>query len=140
MQMNRGSILMKKALQLSLPCNTPIKELQDTVLVYSTIIANMKHQITKLKKENECFKNAILTMQANSAFTLKGEALEAYEYLNEHMREMDRLLELFKMNGNSVNVDFVIEYNAAIQNGLIVLIQLISRTINHEDFDLIAEI
>lgn len=136
----QGSLIMEKAMQISMPCNQTIQELQNNLVVYSTIIANMKYQLKKLAQENKQFRDAILAIQANNIFELKDEALGAYEYLNQHIHELDKLLNLFKMNSNVINIDFVIEYNAAFQNGLTILMQLMMRTLHHDDFDLVVEI
>lgn len=125
--------LMEKALEISLPCNQPINELRSNLIVYSTLVANMQHQIKKLSEENRRYKNAILAIQANNKSILKDELSEAFYYLDEHLREMDKLLTLFKLNGNAVNIDFVIEYNIAVQNGLTILIELLRKYLNHEE-------
>ena len=125
--------LMEKALEISLPCNQPINELRSNLIVYSTLVANMQHQIKKLSEENRRYKNAILAIQANNKNILKEELSEAFYYLDEHLREMDKLLTLFKLNGNAVNIDFVIEYNIAVQNGLTILIELLRKYLNHEE-------
>ena len=125
--------LMEKALEISLPCNQPINELRSNLIVYSTLVANMQHQIKKLSEENHRYKNAILAIQANNRNILKEELSEAFYYLDEHLREMDKLLTLFKLNSNAVNIDFVIEYNIALQNGLTILIELLRKYLNHEE-------
>lgn len=134
----QGNMLMKEALRISMPQDEEVKNLQDNLLIYSTVIANMKYQLNKVTKENETFRKTILAIQANSVFELKDEALGAYEYLNDHTKEMNQLLHLFKLNGDLVNIDFVIQYNEALQSGIDLLIQLISRTLQHDDFDLIS--
>lgn len=125
--------LMEKALEISLPCNQPINELRSNLIVYSTLVANMQHQIKKLSEENLRYKNAILAIQANNRNILKEELSEAFYYLDGHLREMDKLLTLFKLNSNAVNIDFVIEYNIALQNGLTILIELLRKYLNHEE-------
>ena len=134
----QGNMLMKEALRISMPQDEEVKNLQDNLLIYSTVIANMKYQLNKVTKENETFRKTILAIQTNSVFELKDEALGAYEYLNYHTKEMNQLLHLFKLNGVLVNIDFVIQYNEALQSGIDLLIQLISRTLQHDDFDLIS--
>lgn len=125
--------LMEKALEISLPCNQATSELRSNLIVYSTLVANMQHQIKKLSEENNRYKKAILAIQANNKNMLREDLSQAFYYLDEHLREMDKLLCLFKLNSNSVNVDFVIEYNIAIQNGLTILIQLLKKYLNHEE-------
>jgi len=131
----RGFKLMERALQISLPSSQTVSELQHNLLTYSTIIANMKGQLNILKADNERYRSALSAIQYNNIGVLQEEVIGAYNCLEQKFNDTDKMLNLIKVNGGDLKLDFMIEYNASIQNGVHTLLQLLINLINHEDFD-----
>jgi len=131
-----GYRIMEQALEKSMQGNRTITELRESLITYSVIIFNLKNKLIKLEEENKKYSSALLAIQENNLPQLKDELMGAYNCLGNKLESTSEMLELVKLSGGTIGLDFVIEYNETIKRGLDTLIQLVIKTSTHEDFDI----
>ena len=132
----KGYHEMTEAIKLALSSNQTPSDLKKDLLAYGVVIAELKIQIKQLKEDNIRYRGVLLAIQANNINSLKEELLGAYQALKDKISETDKMLMLIKESGGTIGLDYIIEYNQTIGNGIDTLTQLVIKTNDYEDFEI----